>query len=45
MKWVTIEEYRKMSPKEREAVTKKELEQSEDMSLDDLYAELGKLDL
>ena len=45
MKWVTVGEYRKMSPRDREAVIKKEIEQSKDMSLDDLYRELGKVDL
>jgi hypothetical protein len=44
MKWITLGEYRKMSPDERKIAMKKEIELSKDMSLDDLYAELGKMD-
>jgi len=45
MKWTTLEEYKKMSPAEREISIKKEFEESKDMSLDELYAELGKSEL
>lgn len=42
MDWITLGEYRKMSPEERKAALKKEVEESKDMSLNDLYSELGK---
>jgi len=43
MNWITVGEYRKLSPKEKKAIALKEFEQSKDMSLNDLYAELGKM--
>lgn len=40
--WITNEQYKKMSPEERKAAIKKEYEETKNMSLDDLYRELGK---
>lgn len=42
-KYVTLGEYRKMSPEEREIAMKEEDERTKDMSLDDLYRELGSM--
>ena len=42
-KWTTIEEYGKMSAKEREKIMKEEGERTKDMSLEDLYRELGSV--
>lgn len=42
-KWVTTEEYRKMSPTERKIALDKEFERTKDMSLNELYAELGSI--
>ena len=36
------EEYRKMSPEERDTTFKKEFELTKNMSLDELYAELAQ---